>query len=305
VVEADDTPEVVDGPIVSPDTVAGRGLTVVVAIMTFLCALLVGAVVLVDRAADAWGAEVMTQVSVTVLPRDGEPTARRLEEVAAILESTEGLSGVRIVPARRSEALLEPWLGTGVDLSLLPVPRLVIAERSGALDTAALAAALSAVPGASLDDHTGWSERLAGMASAAAGGAIAALGLMLAATVISIVFATRSTIATNAATVEVLHILGAEDRFVIRAFRRRFLLTGIRGAVVGLSAALALFGALDLWSAFFGTARASPQAQALFGDPSIGLWGYLALCLVAAGVAGLVALTSTLAVRHHLARLAP
>jgi cell division transport system permease protein len=143
------------------------------------------------------------------------------------------------------------------------------------------------------------------MASAAAAGALAALGLMLVATVICIVFATRSTIATNAATVEVLHVLGAEDRFVVRAFRRRFLVTGLRGALIGLGAAIVLFGGLDVWSALFGTAETSPRARALFADASIGSAGYAVLCAVAVAVACLVAATSTLSVRHHLSRLSP
>ena len=141
------------------------------------------------------------------------------------------------------------------------------------------------------------------MAGAAAGGAVAALALVLVATALSIVFATRSAIATNAGTVEVLHALGAEDGFIVRAFRRRFLGIGIRGALAGCLAGVALFGALDLWTAF-SPAATSPQARALFGAPSIGVSGYLLVAAVSAGVAALVAITATVAVRHNLARIA-
>lgn len=294
---------VAEGSIVAPDTVAGRGLTVVVAIMTFLCALLCGGAILIDRAADAWSAEVLDEVSVTVLPLDGDPIERRLNRVAEILGASNGLADVAIVPSADSEALLVPWLGTGLDLSALPVPRLVTARRAGEFDGDAVATALTEVAGASFDDHVAWSERLSRMASAAAGGAIAALALMLVATAISIVFATRSTIATNAATVEVLNVLGAEDRFVAGAFRRRFLGVGARGALAGSLAAFALFGALDLWSALSADA-ASAQSRALFGDPSIGLLGYMTIAGVAFAAALLVAVTSAISVRHHLRLLA-
>ncbi|WP_108658885.1 cell division protein FtsX [Acuticoccus kandeliae] len=291
-----------EGPIVAPDTIAGRGLTIVVAIMTFLSALLLGAAILIDRAADAWSVGVMDEVSVTVLPLDGEEIDGRLLRVAAVLGGTEGLTDVSILPLDQSEALLEPWLGDGVDLSLLPVPRLVTAARSGPFDADALAAELEDIQGVSVDDHSAWSERLSAMASGAAAGSIGALALMLVATAISIVFATRSTLATNSATVEVLHVLGAEDRFIARAFRRRFLRIGLRGALAGLLAAYLLFGALDLGGLVFGRS-ASPQAEALFGNPSIGLAGYLALALVAAGVAILVTVTSNWSVRRHLNHL--
>ena len=272
--------------------------------MTFLSALMAGGAVLIDRAADAWSADVMDEISVTVLPRDGDPMAPRIERVEAILRGVEGLENVRAVPAAQSEALLEPWLGTNVDLSFLPVPRLVTAQRSGAVDIAALELRLAGVSGVSIDDHSGWSERLSTMASAVAGGAVAALCLMMAATGLAIVFATRATIAANSATVEVLTMLGAEERFIVGVFRRRFLATAMRGAVAGLFAAMVLFGALDLRAAL-SPGAASPQARALFGDPSIGLVGYGALVAVAVAVALLVAITSTLSVRHYLNRLSP
>jgi cell division transport system permease protein len=301
----DHTPDVVveEGPVVAPGTVAGRALTVVVAIMTFLSVLILGGALLVNRAAEAWSAGVLDEITVAVMPLDGGATERRLTEVADILGATAGIGDVRIGTAEEAEALLEPWLGTGVDLSLLPVPRIVTARVAGDVDREALRQAVAAVEGASLDDHTGWSERLSGMASAASGGAVAALALVLVATALSIVFATRSAIATNAATVEVLHALGAEDGFIVRAFRRRFLAIGITGALAGFGAGVVLFGALDLWTAF-SPAATSPQARALFGAPSIGLAGYLLVAAVAAAVAALVAVTATVAVRHNLSRIA-
>lgn len=302
VAAVDDRP-VVEGPLVSPQTIASRALTVMVAIMTFLCAALLGCSILVERAADAWSIDVLDEISVTVLPLDGDPVEPRLDRVAAILGGADGLTDVAVVPAAESEALLEPWLGQAIDLSLLPTPRLVTARRSGTVDPTAIGAALQEIPGAVLDDHAAWSERLSDLASAAAGGAIVALGLMLVATAISIVFATRSTIATNAATVEVLNALGADDRFVAQAFRRRFFLIGLRGAAIGIAVALGLFGGLDLWSAVSVGAR-SAQSRALFGDPSIGVVGYLLLLSIAAAVVVLVTITSTVSVRHHLHRLA-
>ncbi len=302
VASEDDERPVEEGPIVSPRSIAGRGLTVVVAIMTFLCGLLVGGAILIDHAATAWSANVLDEITVTVLPLDGDPLDARLDRVAEILSQSGGLGAVTIVPAAESEALLQPWLGDGIDLSPLPIPRLVTAERRGGIDTGGLTNALTEVPGTSLDDHTAWSDRLANMASAAAGGAIAALALMLIATGISIVFATRSAIATNAATVEVLNALGAEDRFIMRAFGRRFVGIGARGAALGMAVALALFGVLDLWSLISSGAQ-SMQSRALFGDPSIGLWGYAALVAVAVGVVVLVAVTSAMAVRRHLERM--
>jgi cell division transport system permease protein len=273
----------------------------VVAIMTFLCALLVGAATLVTHAAGAWSATVLDEITVTVLPLDADPIEGRLQAVADLLAASGGLADVAVVPAARSEALLSPWLGAGVDLALLPVPRLVTARRAGDTDIAALRRAIAAVPGASLDDHGAWSERLWRMASAAVFAALAALALMAVATAITIVFATRSAIAENAATVEVLDALGAEESFVAGTFRRRFVAIGARGAAAGALVALGLFAALDVYVLIGGAGSA--QSRALFGEPSIGVAGYGAILAVALGATALVAATATLAVKRSIAAL--
>ncbi|XWN30351.1 MAG: hypothetical protein ROR55_23145 [Devosia sp.] len=289
------------GPLIDPRTVAGRSLTAVVAIMTFLSALLVGSALLVERAANTWSAGVLTEVSVTVLPLDGDPIERRLQRVADAMAVTPGLETITVTSQREAEALLAPWLGNEVDLSLLPVPRLVTAERGEDFDANSLSLRLADVPGVSLDDHSAWSDRLARMAGAAAWGTLAILGLMLAATAITVVFATRAALSTNAATIEVLHVLGAEDRFIARAFRRRFLGIGVKGAFVGVILAVGLLGAVELY-ALLGVSSGAPAAS-LFGDLSVGLWGYVGALAVALTVAVLVVLTATLSVRHQLSHL--
>ena len=75
----------------------------------------------------------------------------------------------RVVDEAATERLLEPWLGTGLDFDELPVPRLVIVtiDENNPPDFAAMAAALQgAVPGAYLDDHRAWVNRLSAMADA-------------------------------------------------------------------------------------------------------------------------------------------
>ena len=62
---------------------------------------------------------------------------------------------------------------------------------------------------------------------------MAVLALMLSATVLSVVFATRGAMAGNGHIIEVLHFVGAEARFIAREFRRHFLLTGMKGAAAG------------------------------------------------------------------------
>ena len=52
---------------------------------------------------------------------------------------------------------------------------------------------------------------------------------MLAATVLSVIFATRGAMATNRPIVEVLHFIGAKSGFIAGQFQRHFLMLGLEG----------------------------------------------------------------------------
>ena len=57
--------------------------------------------------------------------------------------------------------------------------------------------------------------------------------LVLAATVLSVTFATRAAIATNRPVIEVLHLIGARDRFIAGHFPRHFLRLRLQGGLIG------------------------------------------------------------------------
>ncbi|HUG60397.1 MAG TPA: ABC transporter permease, partial [Methylomirabilota bacterium] len=113
-------------PIVPPQTIAGRALTLVIAIMTFLASLTVGAVSLVDEAADAWLSDIGREVTIEVRRQEGVPLDEEIAEAVALAQEFPGVGGARAVTDQETRALLEPWLGAGVDLEALPVPRLVV-----------------------------------------------------------------------------------------------------------------------------------------------------------------------------------
>src|SRR5205085_12508245 len=123
----------------------------------------------------------------------------------------------------------EPWLGTGLSLDDLPVPRLIVVRLASPTlaDLDLLRTRLAEqVPGASLDDHRGWIERMRAMARTTVAAGLAVLGLMFAATMLCVTFATHGAMAANRSTVEVLHLIGAKDQFIAGEFQRHFLRLG-------------------------------------------------------------------------------
>ena len=119
-------------PLAPADTVAGRSLTIVVAIMTFLAALCAGGAVLVVNASAEWRGEAAREATIQLQTGKGRDIEADLKTAAAIAEKTPGVHSVRIYTRAESEALLTPWLGEGLDLSDLPTPRMIVVELDSA-----------------------------------------------------------------------------------------------------------------------------------------------------------------------------
>src|SRR5690606_4769138 len=270
-------------PIVPTRNVAGTALISVVAIMTFLSCLTLGSVTLVRDTALMWQSQISREATIQIRPDEGLDMEAALAHAARLSTEFPGVVSASVIDRAATARLLEPWLGTGLDIDELPVPRLVVVtiDEFDPPDFAAMREALAAeIPQASLDDHRNWVDRLVAMARTTVTLGLAILGLMLAATVLTAVFAPRGAMAGNGHIIEVLHFVGAEARFIAREFRRHFLVVGLKGSLAGGAAAVLLFLAIGWWTSRNLATPEADQAAALFGRFAIGLNGYLWIAAV-------------------------
>ena len=179
-----------------------------------------------------WQSEIAREVTIQVRPAAKGDMEAEVQKAAEIARTFPRIAEVRPYSKEESARLLEPWLGTGLALDDLPVPRVIVLKLAPgpAPDLTELRKLLSErVTGASLDDHRGFVDRMRAMANSAVAGGVLILVLVLAATVLSVTFATRGAMAANRPIVEVLHLIGAKDGFIAGEFQRHFLLLGIKG----------------------------------------------------------------------------
>ena len=292
-----------DTPLVPRNSISGRALVAVVAIMTFLASLTTGAVILVSQAATEWQSDVAREVTIQVIPAPGRDSDAMVDKAAAVARAFAGIGDVRPYSKEESNKLLEPWLGSGLSLDQLPVPRLIVVKiASGAApDISQLRRLLAEqVPGATLDDHRGWIDRMRAMAGTAVAVGVAILLLMIAATVLSVTFATRGAMATNKTVIEVLHFVGAKNGFIAGHFQRHFLLLGLQGGAIGGGAAILLFALAAAISRWFAGSAGSDQTAAMFGSFSIGMTGYVAVLAQVVLIALVTAMTSRQTVNRTL-----
>lgn len=290
--------------IVPPRSVARRALLALVAIMSFLACLSVAAVSVVADRAEGWQRQISEEVTIQIKPSDDLDMSAALARAVDVATQMPGVVSAQALSDDEASALLEPWLGSDFDASELPIPQIVAVRVNSDIDLAALGNRIrEEVPGASLDDHGQWLQRLASMANVTTFLGLFVLGLVFAATALCVVFATRGAMAGNRTVIEVLHFVGAEDSYVASQFQRHFLLLGLRGAGLGGITAAGLFALVGFFGSLEGPTPEEAQLRSVFGGLSVGPVGYIGCIATVLALALIIAITARLTVRRTLAEL--
>ena len=248
-----------------------------------------------SASASEWQSEVASEITAQVRPIAGRDLERDTVAAAEVMRTQPGIVQVKSFTKDDSAKLLEPWLGSGLSIDQLPVPRVIVArvQPGTTLDLAALRSRMTqAAPSASVDDHRAWIERMRSMTGATVLAGIGILVLVIAATIISVSFATRGAMAANRPIVEVLHFVGAGDSYIANRFLRHFLRLGLEGGLIGGGAAMLAFGFSESIAGWFSGTPVGDQFAALLGTFSLPPSGYLALAVQALLIAAITAWAS-------------
>ncbi|MEX3011426.1 cell division protein FtsX [Hoeflea sp. TYP-13] len=286
-------------PIVPAGNIAGSSLMFVISIMSFLACLTLGAVIMVQDTANSWQSQISREITIQIKPEPGMDLDAELAKARDIALSFTGTTAATIVDPAATARLLEPWLGEGLDLEELPVPRLVIItiDEAAPPDFAGMRLALEeSVQNVFLDDHRTWVDRLVAMANTTVIIGLCVLALVFTATILTVVFATRGALSGNHHIVEVLHFVGAEASFVAAKFQKHFFLIALKGALAGGIAAALTFALASIWASASMATPESDQATALFGGFSMGAGGYIGALAIVIITAVLTALTTRITV---------
>jgi cell division transport system permease protein len=285
-----------------------RMLPLLVAAMAFLAALALAGWFGTAALSRHWQQGVGGSLTVQV-PQAMELAARgdqtRLATVLGLLTGTPGVASAHALSDEELGELLRPWLGQGAERLAIPIPA-VIAVRltDAATDMVPLSRRLNeAAPGTLVEDHGIWIRRLAVLARSLQ--ACAGLALLLVAGVAAAVIAvaTRAGLSTRREAIEIVHGLGATDRYIARRFAGRATLLAAVGAAIGAIVALPILLTLAQMAApFAGDTAAHGNALGdVLGTLSVALW--LALPCLPVSAAAIGYATAHGAVRRWLRRL--
>jgi cell division transport system permease protein len=235
------------GPLMPRGDVRDASLAFVIAVLCFFACLAALATLAADRAAGGWEAQLQGSATVLVRPKGGESVDAAAARAAETLSGVKGVSEAAALEKDKALALLAPWIGPDALTDDLPVPRLVTVEldKDAPASAATLERALKADGiDATVDDHSLWIRDIVRAGAWARAAAIGVFALTACAAAAVIAYAARSALAARHEIVEVLHVSGAQDRFIAGLVLRRFAgLAFVAGLIAAVAAALVGAGA--------------------------------------------------------------
>lgn len=288
------------------DKSAGAGfLTLLIGLMTFLAVLALAASFTLSDMTERWSSGLENKVTVEIPAEDAAGKIRSRQEIdavsaqaAAALEKNAAVKSVHVLDDEELGDLVKPWLGEDAPLKDIPVPGLIsleLTDADAAIYQSLRADIASAAPGARLDTHETWLNdllRFTGALQFAATLLIVVIGLTTAAAVAG---AVRARMAVHHEQVELLHLMGARDRYISRQFQRHSLILGLQGSLAGMAAggiALMLIG----WTA-------GEMDVNLLPDFRLSMMQIVSILFLPFLISGLVARTTAHTVRTVLMKM--
>lgn len=274
----------------------------VIAIMVAMTAIALAAGLALGNAVSSARAEIEGGVTVQIIEPRADIRAAQAARAAKAMKSMPGIAGLRLVPQEELDALIEPWLGTGIAAATgaaIPVPALIDVRLKGPATPAQLVAigkrVMPVAPSARIDAQSNWLRPVFEAMVSLQWLSIALVALLAMALAAAVLLAARSALGANRDTIEIVHLLGGTDAQVARVFQRSIGYDAAGGGTVGL--ALALVVILSLARRFSGLGAGLVDNGAL-------IWSDWLLLAVVPILATLLAmLTARLTVLHALRQM--
>ena len=219
-------------------------LQIMISIALFIFAITLSGVLAINSMLANWNESILGSLTVQIMPVNNTDRAKAMAETlehqdktVEFLKTVDGVIKVTPLPDSQLQKLIQPWLGDGVNLGNLPIPRIIDVKLApdANIDFGKMAADLAQVsPYASLDNHKLWLNKLIKFADGLKVLAMSVLALVTAITSGAIFYTTQMSLGLHGAIIEILHIMGAKDTYIAQQYARRMAFLGLVGGVIGL-----------------------------------------------------------------------
>jgi hypothetical protein len=223
-------------------------LQIMISIAVFLFGVTLAGVLSINSMLAAWNESILGSLTVQIMPindvnqeQAAAETLAQQEKAVELLKSKPEVEKVTPLNNAQLQKLIQPWLGDGVAVSDLPIPRLIDVKLKpdAEVDFLRWSEELAeTAPQASLDNHKLWLNKLIKFADGLKVLALAVLTLVVLITSGAIFYCTQTSLGLHKYIIEILHLMGAKDTYVAQQYAKRTAWLGFLGGLYGLVLAI-------------------------------------------------------------------
>ena len=217
-------------------------------IYMYLFIIVLAIVMSINTMVKSWEKDILGSITIQVSPIENEnkkidanKTQEQLNKVLQFIENADGVKSVHVIDDKTVERLMSPWLGNKVDINTLPIPQLldVQLKDNAEINYDEMTRGLHKVtPNASIDNHRLWLNRLLKFAGSLKTLALSVLFMVIGICAFSIYYSTRTSLGINLNSIEILHIIGAQDKYIAKQYAKSYAKIGFFSGVIGLTFAI-------------------------------------------------------------------
>lgn len=230
-------------------------LIVLVALMAFLSTIVLSFSFSLTQIMDSWSEGLENKMTIEI-PAKADGALRSDAEIKALqqavldkLASVDTIDTLEPLEDQTLKNLVQSWLGQSSFFDELPMPALISVQLKSS--SPAIISALDEVvkgidPQAHIDTHESWLSdlfRLTGSMQVALLVVVIVIGMT---TIAAIAGAMKAQVEIHRDDVELLHLMGAHDRYIVRQFIRHAGLLSLNGSLSGVGGALVILGIIHL-----------------------------------------------------------
>ena len=223
-------------------------LRVIISITVFIFAITLSGVLSINSMLKNWNESILGSLTIQIMPINLPDKEKALAETLAhqdkvveFLKSVSGIENVSTLDDKQLKKLIQPWLGDGVNLNNLPMPRIIDVKikPQAEINFEELSINLAKISEqASLDNHKLWLSKLIKFADGIKILALTILVLVVLVTSGAIFYTTQTSLGLHKYTIEILHTMGAKDAYIAQQYAHRNAILGLIGGIIGILCAI-------------------------------------------------------------------
>lgn len=269
-------------------------LILLITLMTFLGMMALSSFFVLGAITDRWSSGLENKLTIEIPAEDKEGNLLSPEKiqdmtklVAAALKDSPVVDDYKTLSREDIQALIAPWLGEDFSDENVPLPGLIslTLKKDGVARLPTLEKDLKElVPHLLLDRHEAWLNDLLHLTGSLQFSAFLILLIIGFTTVTAVAGAVRSRMAEHKKEVELLHLMGANDIYIMKQFQRHAINLCLKGGVAGVAFSCLVLLLIVLLA---GGSGASLLPGFMFSPFHIGAFALLPI--VVAGIGGMTA----------------